>query len=126
MRPPHRRGLEARPDRRPQSPSRPKTRPDSGTHVVSAGKGGKRRVVGVDARTVALVGFWLDLALGHASVATTQVYLSRVGAHEAVDAIAESPLDARVARASQDEAKESRFRDRRIKPSIRSRFRRQP
>jgi site-specific recombinase XerD len=26
-------------------------------------------------------------ALGHTSVATTQVYLSRVGAHEAVDAM---------------------------------------
>jgi site-specific recombinase XerD len=26
-------------------------------------------------------------ALGHASIATTQVYLSRVGAHEAVDAM---------------------------------------
>jgi site-specific recombinase XerD len=26
-------------------------------------------------------------ALGHSSVATTQVYLSRVGAHEAVDAM---------------------------------------
>jgi integrase/recombinase XerD len=126
--------------------------PDSGTLVVQRGKGGKRRVVGVDAGTVALVGRWLELrrkrgiaggplfctlagrpmdpsyvrhmlprlarkagierrvhahglrhafavdlvragaplyvvrdALGHASVATTQVYLSRVGAHEAVD-----------------------------------------
>ena len=126
--------------------------PDSGTLVVQRGKGGKRRVVGVDAGTVALVGRWLELrrkraihgrtlfctlagrpmdasyvrhalprlarkagverrvhahglrhafavdlvrsgaplyvvrdALGHASVATTNVYLSRVGAHEAVD-----------------------------------------
>jgi site-specific recombinase XerD len=130
--------------------------PDSGTLVVQRGKGGKRRVVGVDAGTVALVGRWLEVrrklglpaggaplfcslagkpldlsyvrhllprlarragierrvhahglrhafavdlvrsgaplyvvrdALGHASVATTQVYLSRVGAHEAVDAM---------------------------------------
>ena len=130
--------------------------PDSGTLVVQRGKGGKRRVVGVDSGTVALVGRWLELrrklgipaggaplfcslagqpldlsyvrhllprlarkagierrvhahglrhafavdlvrsgaplyvvrdALGHASVATTQVYLSRVGAHEAVDAM---------------------------------------
>jgi site-specific recombinase XerD len=130
--------------------------PDSGTLVVQRGKGGKRRVVGVDAGTVALVGRWLEIrrrrglpaggaplfcslvgkpldlsyvrhllprlarragierrvhahglrhafavdlvrdgaplyvvrdALGHASVATTQVYLSRVGAHEAVDAM---------------------------------------
>jgi len=127
--------------------------PDSGTLVVQRGKGGKRRVVGVDAGTVALVGRWLEVrrklgipsggplfcslagrpldlsyvrhllprlgrkagierrvhahglrhafavdlvrsgaplyvvrdALGHASVATTNVYLSRVGAHEAVD-----------------------------------------
>jgi site-specific recombinase XerD len=130
--------------------------PDSGTLVVQRGKGGKRRVVGVDAGTVALLGRWLELrrkrglpsgraplfcslaggpldlsyvrhmlprlarkagierrvhshglrhafavdlvrggaplyvvrdALGHASVATTQVYLSRVGAYEAVDAM---------------------------------------
>jgi len=130
--------------------------PDSGTLVVQRGKGGKRRVVGVDAGTVALVGRWLEVrrklglptggaplfcslagkpldlsyvrhllprlarkagierrvhahglrhafavdlvragaplyvvrdALGHASVATTQVYLTRVGAHEAVDAM---------------------------------------
>jgi site-specific recombinase XerD len=129
--------------------------PDSGTLVVQRGKGGKRRVVGVDAGTVALVGRWLEArrtrgisnggplfcslagrpmdqsyvrhllprlarkagierrvhahalrhafavdmvragaplyvvrdALGHASVATTQVYLSRVGAHEAVEAM---------------------------------------
>jgi site-specific recombinase XerD len=128
--------------------------PDAGTLVVQRGKGGKRRVVGVDAGTAALVGRWLDVrrkrgisgrtlfcslrgrpmdqsyvrhllprlarkagverrvhahglrhafavdmvrsgapiyvvrdALGHSSVATTQVYLSRVGAHEAVDAM---------------------------------------
>ena len=129
--------------------------PESGTLVVQRGKGGKRRVVGVDAGTVALVGRWLELrgkrripkggplfctlagrpldqsyirhllprlarkadidrrvhahglrhafavdlvrsgaplyvvrdALGHTSIATTQVYLSRVGAHEAVDAM---------------------------------------
>jgi site-specific recombinase XerD len=129
--------------------------PDSGTLVVQRGKGGKRRVVGVDAGTVGLVGRWLEVrrkhgitnssplfcslagraidqsyirhllprlarkagierrvhahglrhafavdlvrsgaplyvvrdALGHSSVATTQVYLSRVGAHEAVDAM---------------------------------------
>lgn len=130
--------------------------PGSGTLVVQRGKGGKRRVVGVDAGTIALVGRWLELrrelglpaggaplfcslagkpldlsyvrhllprlarkagierrvhahglrhafavdlvragvplyvvrdALGHSSVATTQVYLSRVGAHEAVDAM---------------------------------------
>jgi site-specific recombinase XerD len=129
--------------------------PDSGTLVVQRGKGGKRRVVGVDAGTVALVSRWLEVrqkrgipgggplfcslaggpldlsyvrhlmprlarkagierrvhahglrhafavdlvrsgapfyvvrdALGHASVATTQVYLSRVGAHEAVEAM---------------------------------------
>jgi site-specific recombinase XerD len=129
--------------------------PDSGTLVVQRGKGGKRRVVGVDAGTVALVGRWLEVrrkrgisngsplfcslagrpvdqsyvrhllprlarkagierrvhahglrhafavdlvrsgaplyvvrdALGHASIATTQVYLSRVGAHEAVEAM---------------------------------------
>ena len=128
---------------------------DSGTLVVQRGKGGKRRVVGVDSGAVALVSRWLELrgkrrmpsggplfctlagrpldqsyirhllprlarkadierrvhahglrhafavdlvrsgaplyvvrdALGHASVATTQVYLSRVGAHEAVDAM---------------------------------------
>src|SRR4249919_502737 len=127
--------------------------PDSGTLVVQRGKGGKRRVVGVDAGTVALVSRWLEVrrkrgisgggplfcslagrpldlsyvrhllsrlarragierrvhahglrhafavdlvrsgaplyvvrdALGHASVATTNVYLSRVGAHEAVE-----------------------------------------
>lgn len=121
--------------------------PDSGTLVVQRGKGGKRRVVGVDAGTVALVSRWLEVrgkrrissaaplfctlrgesmdqsyirhllprlarkagidrrahahglrhafavdmvrsgaplyvvrdALGHASVATTNVYLSRVG-----------------------------------------------
>jgi site-specific recombinase XerD len=130
--------------------------PDSGTLVVQRGKGGKRRVVGVDAGTVALIGRWLEArrtlglpaggaplfcslagkpldlsyvrhllprlackagierrvhahglrhafavdlvrsgaplyvvrdALGHSSVATTQVYLSRVGAHEAVEAM---------------------------------------
>ncbi|MDF2751877.1 MAG: recombinase XerC [Gaiellaceae bacterium] len=129
--------------------------PNSGTLVVQRGKGGKRRVVGVDAGTVALVSRWLDArrkrgistgsplfcslagrpmdqsyvrhllprlgrkagierrvhahglrhafavdlvrsgaplyvvrdALGHASVATTNIYLSRVGAHEAVDAM---------------------------------------
>lgn len=130
--------------------------PDSGTLVVQRGKGGKRRVVGVDAGTVALIGQWLEVrrkrgipggggplfcslagrpldlsyvrhllprlarragierrahphglrhafavdlvrsgaplyvvrdALGHSSIATTQVYLSRVGAHEAVDAM---------------------------------------
>jgi site-specific recombinase XerD len=129
--------------------------PDSGTLVVQRGKGGKRRVLGVDSGTVALVSRWLELrgkrripsrgplfctlaggpldqsyirhllprlarkavierrvhahglrhafavdmvrsgaplyvvrdALGHASIATTQVYLSRVGAHEAVDAM---------------------------------------
>ena len=128
--------------------------PDSGTLVVQRGKGGRRRVVGVDAGTVGLVSRWLEVrrrrgiasrylfcglagrpldlsyvrhllprlarkagierrvhahglrhafavdmvragaplyvvrdALGHASVATTQVYLSRVGAHEAVEAM---------------------------------------
>jgi site-specific recombinase XerD len=130
--------------------------PDSGTLVVQRGKGGKRRVVGVDSGTVAVVGRWLERrrelglpaggapllcslagkpldlsyvrhllprlarkagierrvhahglrhafavdlvrggaplyvvrdALGHASVATTQIYLSRVGAHEAVNAM---------------------------------------
>src|SRR6266545_4571425 len=35
--------------------------PDSGTLVVQRGKGGKRRVVGVDAGTVALVSRWLEL-----------------------------------------------------------------
>jgi integrase/recombinase XerD len=134
--------------------------PDSGTLVV---QGGKRRVVGVDSGTVALVGRWLgarrrrdlpggsgplfcslagrplDLsyvrhllprlarkagierrvhahglrhafavdmvrsgaplyvvrdALGHTSVATTQVYLSRVGAHEAVEATRNREWDA--------------------------------
>lgn len=127
--------------------------PDAGTLVVQRGKGGKRRVVGVDAGTVSLIGRWLEVrrkrglssrrplfctltgrsldssyirhllprlarkagierrvhahglrhafavdlvrsgaplyvvrdALGHTSVATTQVYLSRVGAHEAVE-----------------------------------------
>src|SRR4249919_1015045 len=34
--------------------------PDSGTLVVQRGKGGKRRVVGVDAGTVSLVGRWLE------------------------------------------------------------------
>ena len=136
--------------------------PDSGTLVIQRGKGGKRRVVGVDAGTVALVGRWLDVrrkrgipgdaplfcslaggpldlsyvrhllprlarkagierrvhahglrhafavdlvrsgaplyvvrdALGHSSVATTQVYLSRVGAHEAVDAMRSREWDA--------------------------------
>jgi site-specific recombinase XerD len=128
--------------------------PDAGTLVVQRGKGGRRRVVGVDAGTAALVGRWLETrrkrgiaggplfctlaggpidqsyvrhllprlarragierrvhahglrhafavdmvrsgaplyvvrdALGHASVATTQVYLSRVGGHEAVEAM---------------------------------------
>jgi site-specific recombinase XerD len=120
--------------------------PDSGTLVVQRGKGGKRRVVGVDSGTIALIGRWLELrrklglpagggplfcslagkpldlsyvrhllprlarkagierrvhahGLRHAFavdlvrsgaplyvvVATTNVYLSRVGAHEAVD-----------------------------------------
>src|SRR5437773_2429724 len=136
--------------------------PDSGTLVVQRGKGGKRRVLGVDAGTAALIGrslearrkrgipgggplfcslagtpldlsyvrhllprlarkagierrvhahglrhaFAVDLvrsgaplyvvrdALGHASVATTQVYLSRVGAHEAVDAMRSREWDA--------------------------------
>ena len=35
--------------------------PDSGTLVVQRGKGGKRRVVGVDAGTVALIGRWLEI-----------------------------------------------------------------
>ena len=129
--------------------------PDSGTLGVQRGTGGKRRVVGVDAGTVALVGRWLEVrrkrgipgggplfctlaggpmdqsyvrhllprlarkagierrahahglrhafavdmvrsgaplyvvrdALGHTSIATTQIYLSRVGAHEAVEAM---------------------------------------
>ena len=136
---------------------------DSGTLVVQRGKGGKRRVVGVDSGTIALIGRWLELrrkiglpaggaplfcslagrpldlsyvrhllprlarkagierrvhahglrhafavdlvrsgaplyvvrdALGHASVATTQVYLSRVGAHEAVEAMRNREWDA--------------------------------
>jgi Phage integrase family len=37
--------------------------PDSGTLVVQHGKGGKRRVVGVDAGTAALVSRWLESAL---------------------------------------------------------------
>jgi site-specific recombinase XerD len=129
--------------------------PDSGTLVVQRGKGGKRRVVGVDAGTVALLGRWLEVrlrrgipgggplfctlagrpvgqsyirhllprlarkagierrvhahglrhafavdlvragtplfivrdALGHASIATTQTYVSRVSGHEAVEAM---------------------------------------
>ena len=129
--------------------------PDSGTLVVQRGKGGKRRVVGVDAGTIALIGRWLELrrkrgipggsplfcslrgaavdqsyirhllprlarkagierrvhahglrhafavdlvragtplfivrdALGHASIATTQTYVSRVSGHEAVEAM---------------------------------------
>jgi site-specific recombinase XerD len=133
--------------------------PDGGTLIVQCGKGGKRRIVGVDAGTVALVGRWLEArrrrgiangsplfcslagrpmdqsyvrhllarlarkagierrvhahglrhafaldlvrsgaplyvvrdALGHASVATTNVYLSRVGAHEAVEAMRNRP-----------------------------------
>jgi site-specific recombinase XerD len=136
--------------------------PDAGTLVVQRGKGGKRRVVGVDAGTAALVTRWLEVrrrrgiggrtlfcslrgrpmdqsyvrhllprlarkagverrvhahalrhafavdlarsgapifvvrdALGHSSVATTQVYLSRVGAHEAVDAMRGREWDAR-------------------------------
>jgi site-specific recombinase XerD len=137
--------------------------PDSGTLVVQRGKGGKRRVVGVDSGTIALIGRWLEVrrkrgipaggtplfcslagkpldlsyvrhllprlarkagierrvhahglrhafavdlvrsgaplyvvrdALGHASVATTQVYLSRVGAHEAVEAMRRREWDA--------------------------------
>jgi site-specific recombinase XerD len=128
---------------------------DSGMLVIQRGKGGKRRFVGVDSGTTALVTGWLEArrkrritttaplfctlagkqldqsyvrhllprlarkagierrahahglrhafavdmvrsgaplyvvrdALGHASIATTQVYLSRVGAHEAVDAM---------------------------------------
>src|SRR5438552_13871622 len=35
--------------------------PDSGTLVVQRGKGGKRRVVGVDAGTAAVVSRWLEL-----------------------------------------------------------------
>jgi site-specific recombinase XerC len=35
--------------------------PDSGTLVIQRGKGGKRRVVGVDSGTVALVSRWLEL-----------------------------------------------------------------
>jgi integrase len=126
--------------------------PDSGTLVAQRGKGGKRRVVGVDSGTIALIGRWLDrrrklgLPAGGAplfcslagkpstcrtsapaarlarkasiervrpratprvrsrprplrralyvvrdalirGIATTQVYLSRVGAHEAVEAM---------------------------------------
>lgn len=128
--------------------------PDAGTLVVQRGKGGKRRVVGVDAGTAALVTRWLEVrrgrgingrtlfcslrglpmdqsyvrhllprlarkagverrvhahglrhafavelmrsgaplyavrdALGHANVRTTDTYLSRAGAHEAVDAM---------------------------------------
>lgn len=136
--------------------------PDGGVIVVQRGKGDKRRVVGVDSGTVALVGRWLEArrkrgistgsplfcslagrpmdqsyvrhllprlarkagierrvhahglrhafavdlvrsgaplyvvrdALGHSSVATTQVYLSRVGAHEAVDAMRNREWDA--------------------------------
>ena len=135
--------------------------PDAGTLVVQRGKLGKRRVVGVDAGTAALVGRWLEVrrkrgingrtlfcslrgrpmdqsyvrhllprlarkagverrvhahglrhafavdmvrsgaplyvvrdALGHSSVATTQVYLSRVGAHEAVTAMRQRAWDA--------------------------------
>ena len=138
--------------------------PDQGTLVVQRGKGGRRRVVGVDAGTAALVGRWLEVrrkrgiggrtlfcslrgrpmdqsyvrhmlprlarkagverrvhahglrhafavdmvrsgaplyvvrdALGHSSVATTQIYLSRVGAHEAVDAMRSREWDARRA-----------------------------
>jgi site-specific recombinase XerD len=138
--------------------------PDQGTLVVQRGKGGKRRVVGVDAGTAALVTRWLEIrqkrgisgrtlfcslrgrpmdqsyvrhllprlarkagverrvhahglrhafavdmvrsgaplyvvrdALGHSSVATTQVYLSRVGAHEAVDAMRNREWGARRA-----------------------------
>lgn len=126
---------------------------EAGTLVVQRGKGGKRRVVGLDAGTAALVTRWLEVkrsrgirgplfsslrglpmdqsyvrhllprlarragverrahahglrhafavglarenvplitirdALGHSSAAATQVYLSRVGGHEAVQAI---------------------------------------
>lgn len=35
--------------------------PEAGTLVVQRGKGGRRRVVGVDAGTVALVGRWLEV-----------------------------------------------------------------
>ena len=35
--------------------------PDSGTLVVQRGKGGRRRVVGVDSGTVALIGRWLEV-----------------------------------------------------------------
>ena len=35
--------------------------PDQGTLVVQRGKGGRRRVVGVDAGTAALVGRWLEV-----------------------------------------------------------------
>jgi integrase len=35
--------------------------PDSGTLVVQRGKGGKRRVVGVDSGTAALVSRWLEV-----------------------------------------------------------------
>ncbi len=127
--------------------------PDSGTLVVQRGKGGRRRVVGVDAGTAALVGRWLEVRrrrgipgggplfcslagntmdqsyvrhmiprlarkagvekrahahglrhafavdlvregadlltvrdlLGHSSAATTQIYLSRIGASDAVE-----------------------------------------
>ena len=129
--------------------------PDSGTLVVQHGKNNRRRVVGVDAGTVALLGRWLEVrlrrgipgggplfctlagrpvgqsyirhllprlarkagierrvhahglrhafavdlvragtplfivrdALGHASIATTQTYVSRVSGHEAVEAM---------------------------------------
>jgi integrase len=40
--------------------------PDSGTLVVQRGKGGKRRVVGVDVGTVALVTRWLESRRKHA------------------------------------------------------------
>ena len=34
--------------------------PDAGTLVIQRGKGGKRRVVGVDSGTIALIGRWLE------------------------------------------------------------------
>jgi integrase len=53
--------------------------PDSGTLVVQRGKGGKRRVVGVDAGTVALVGRWLELRRKRGIPGTSPLFCTLAG-----------------------------------------------
>ena len=52
---------------------------ESGTLVVQRGKGGKRRVVGVDAGTVALVGRWLEVRRKRGIPAGAPLFCSLAG-----------------------------------------------